>query len=56
MYSLPKLVISIILAIIAFALGNSLVTNLGASSRWLIILAVVIFYIVWWNLRRPPSE
>jgi hypothetical protein len=52
MSSLPKLAISIVFAIIAFAIGNSLVTSFGASSRWLIILAVVIFYVVWWNLRR----
>lgn len=50
-----KLAISLILAIIAFALGNALVTILGASSRWLIILAVIIFYVIWWNWRRPSK-
>ena len=50
-----KIAISFILALLAFALGNSIVTNLGASSRWLIILGVVIFYIVWWVLRRPSQ-
>ena len=55
MSRLPKLAVTFVLAIIFFALGNSLVTNLGASSRWLIILAVIIFYVVWWNFRRPSK-
>jgi hypothetical protein len=56
MPSLAKIAIGFVLAIIAFVIGNSLVTTLGASSRWLIILAVVIFYIAWWNLRRRPPK
>jgi hypothetical protein len=55
MSRLPQLAFTFILAIIFFALGNSLVTNLGGSSRWLIILAVIIFYIVWWIFRRPSK-
>jgi len=55
MSRLTKIAISFVFAILAFTLGNSLVTNLGASSRWLIILAVIIFYVVWWNFRRPSK-
>ena len=55
MPNIPKIAISFILAIIFFVLGKLLVANFGVSSRWIIILAVIIFYIIWWQLRRPPE-
>jgi hypothetical protein len=55
MSRLTKIALSFVFTLLAFALGNSIVTNLGASSRWLIILGVVIFYIVWWVFRRPSQ-
>ena len=55
MPEIPKIIINMLLAMVFLIIGNLLVTYLGVSSRWLIILAVVIYYIVWWNLRRPSK-
>lgn len=52
MPNIPKIALSFLLAIIAFVVGKILVDNLGTSSRWLIILAVIIFYVIWWKFRR----
>ena len=56
MPNIPKVALSIFMAVIAFIIGRYVVFSLGVSSRWLIVLGVIIFYIAWWNLRRPPAK
>jgi intracellular septation protein A len=52
MPNIPKIALSFVVAIIFFVLGKYLAVNLGSASRWLIILAVIAFYAIWWSHHR----
>ncbi|MCB8943645.1 MAG: hypothetical protein H6658_07810 [Ardenticatenaceae bacterium] len=56
MLNVRKLILSIIFAFLAFAIGNYLGQNFGNAGRWFIILAVIVYYIIWWWNRRSPPK
>ena len=39
---------SIIVALIFFAIGRYITIQTDGSGRWLIFIALIIFYAVWW--------
>ena len=39
---------SIIMALIFFAIGRFIAIQMDDAGRWMIYVALIIFYVVWW--------
>jgi len=52
MSNLRYIVITLIYAAIAFAIGSFLVNQWGNNMRWFILIAVFIYYVIWYQRYR----
>lgn len=57
MPKIPPFIRSLIIIFLFFVIGRFLVTQLGSSGSWIIIVGVIIFYVVWWvNYQRNKKK
>ena len=50
-------IVSIVVALLFFAIGRFIVIQTGGAGRWMIFAGLIIFYAIWWvSYRRAKKK
>ena len=47
---------SITIALIFFALGRLMVIRMGNTGIWVIVIALLVFYAIWWQMYQRNKQ
>lgn len=50
------LVISIVIALVFFALGRMIMVQMGSNGIWVVVVMLVVFYAGWWMLYQRSKR